>query len=469
MTAVPTAGMLKPLPGDPGAVRSGAQRLLDTAESIRSCASTMQRLVDGEGGESKGLKKAIERADEVLPRLEQAAERYQVAGDALLDFAADQDVAIEAADRAILRYEAAQDEVATASAADVPEGGEDTHEATMEGLQDDVVAAETAYYAARDDWNAAADRADRLIEDVVEDSPLNDGLLDDIKGLGEDILDALAPVAEVLAEIAKSLAALGNILVDLQVPGEHQVGIGDNGSVSNDVQKGAEGRWLDPGTEGVQYRKHVGDMFGLADASYEESGAPKPWHRLTEAELAAYGIDMTDNHEFEASVFRNPETGEVVVAYRGSETDPKDIEDWNQNLQNAGDVPTSQGEQAIDLASQVTEVFGADNVALTGHSLGGSLASIASVATGCEATTFNAEGIGDGNYGAAADAYGDGASADNVTNFRTSNDPLTVGQESLSLIPPAGAQITIPTETPGPAAGHGLEAFPWHDGNQMGG
>ncbi|WP_170225061.1 Mbeg1-like protein [Nocardioides albertanoniae] len=408
----------------------------------------MERLVNGEGGESKGLKKAIDRAEEVLPRLEQAAERYQVAGEALLEFARDQDGAIEAADRAILEYEQAREDAATAANEDVPEDGADAHESRMDELRGNVAAAEAAYNAARDDWNRAAEHADSLIEDVVEDSPLNDGMFDDIKGLGEDILDALAPVADLLAEIAKSLSALENVLIDLVNPWGDE-----NPSAASDAaRREAVEKFRDPGPAGQAYRKHVDEMFDLADASYNDSGAPKPWHRLTGAELAAYGIDMATDKNFQASVFRNPETGEVAVAYRGSEMNAGD---WSQNLQNAGDLSSAQHEQAIDLATQVTDTFGIDNVEFTGHSLGGSLAATASVATGCNATTFNAEGIGAGNYAAAADAYGDRASADNVTNFRTSNDPLTIGQEGIDVVPPAGVQVTIPTETPGIAAGHG--------------
>ncbi|TQL66166.1 DUF2974 family protein [Nocardioides albertanoniae] len=429
----------------------------------------MQRLVDGEGGTSKGLKKAIQRADEVLPKLEQAAERYQVAGEALVEFASDQEAAIEAADRAILRYEAAQDEVASALGADVPEGGEDAHEARMGDLNEDVEAAKAAYFAARDDWNAAAERADRLIEDVVEDSSLNDGMFDDIKGIGEDIVDAFSPLAEVLAEVSKSLSALERVALDLLIPLDDEMGSGANGAVSEEVQDRADRRFSDLGPEGKAYRRHVKDMFGLAAASYDDSGAPNPWHRLTEAELAAYGVEVTGDHEFDAAVYRNSDSGEVAVAYRGSEPIAENPEDWSQNLQNAGDVPSAQGEQAIELAAQVTDAFGADNVEFTGHSLGGSLAAIASVATGCEATTFNAEGIGAGSYGAAADQYGAGASADNVTNYRTSNDPLTAGQEGVNVIPPAGAQYTVPTQTPGLWKGHGIKAFPWHDDNQKDG
>jgi hypothetical protein len=456
--------LMYPLPGEPETVRSGAQRMLDTAAAIRRSATTLQVLVDGEGGTSKGLTKAISRAHEVLPRLAQAAERYQEGGEALLEFAADAEKAIEAADEALRRFEEAREDLFSARFAEVPEGGEQAHESRMEDLRADVGAAEAAYASARADWLAAGDRAQQLIEDVIEDSPLNDGRFDDLKGLAEDVIDALAPLAELLAEIARTLAGLASVIDDLGDSHLDEIlGLdGRNGEVPGHVQRAA---YEDFSTQ--EGEAHADAMFDLADSAYKDSGAPEGWDRLSRAELAAYGITMPGgDHDFEAAVYRGPH-GEIVVAYRGSETGRRggwaDAEDWTQNAQNAGGLPTSQGEQAVDLAKQVTDVFGED-VEFTGHSLGGSLAAMASVATGGDATTFNAEGIGDGNYAMAVEAGGGGGNADNVTNFRTSTDPLTIGQEGLGMIPPAGAQITVPSGSTW--NGHSVTAFPWHHSNQ---
>lgn len=455
--------LMYPLPGEPGTVRSGAQRMLDTAAAIRRSATTLHRLVDGEGGTSRGLEKAISRAHEVLPRLAQAAERYQQGGEALLEFASDAERAQDAAEEAIRRCAEAREDVLAAAFAEVPEGDEDAHEARLGDLRAEVAAAQTAYSSARADWNEAAQRADRLIEDVVEDSPLNDGMFDDLKGLAEDVLGALAPVAELLAEIARTLAGLVNVIEDIgDGYWDEMLGLdGRNGEVPEGIQDDAYRRFNTQEGEA-----HADAMFDLASNAYADSGAPPGWHRLSRAELAAYGVTMpSGDHDFEAAVYRGPD-GEIVVAYRGSQTGKdgwEDVEDWTQNVQNAGGLPSSQGEQAIDLATQVTEVFG-DDVEFTGHSLGGSLAAMASVATGGEATTFNAEGVGDGNYAMAVDASGGDGNAHNVTNVRTSTDPLTIGQEGLQLIPPAGAQITVPSESTW--NGHSVTAFPWHDSNQ---
>ncbi|MBW3547682.1 MAG: RecQ family zinc-binding domain-containing protein [Actinobacteria bacterium] len=104
--------LLPRLPGDPGEVRSGADHVCETAALILQCAETLARLVDGDAGTSRGLDTAVARGRVVIPRLQQAAERYQVAGAALVDFAAEQEAAIQAADLAILRHERAGEELA---------------------------------------------------------------------------------------------------------------------------------------------------------------------------------------------------------------------------------------------------------------------------------------------------------------------------------------------------------------------
>lgn len=188
----------------------------------------------------------------------------------------------------------------------------------------------------------------------------------------------------------------------------------------------------------------------LSDSFTEGNRLPSGWTRL--------GPPIHGAEGFDAAVFRNPSTGEIVVAFSGS----REAEDWLQDSQNAGAMSTSQGAQAIALAQSVVAANPGATVSFTGHSLGGSLAAIASIATGGDAITFNAAGVGEGNYQAAVRAgHGVGASEEQITNFRTTNDILSVGQQGLRLTPAAGAQVVVASNTDNPVGAHSLKNFDW--------
>lgn len=197
------------------------------------------------------------------------------------------------------------------------------------------------------------------------------------------------------------------------------------------------------------WRRQVVELSDLADDSYRDTGAPVGWTRLD---------TITGPEGFAAAVYRDP-TGDVVVAFRGSEAgDDLDVRDWSQDALNASDLPTAQGAWAIRTALQVRARH--PDVTFTGHSLGGSLASVASITTGDPAVTFNAAGVGSGNHGAALVAgRGAGASEQQITNFHTTNDILTLGQQHLPVYVAAGAQVTIASTTDDPGEAHGLDAF----------
>jgi len=82
-------------------------------------------------------------------------------------------------------------------------------------------------------------------------------------------------------------------------------------------------------------------------------------------------------------------SGRYVVAYRGSET----ASDWLNNLTSLIRTPSQQRE-AVRFALELRRELGPDaTIDFTGHSLGGALAVVSSLATGGKATTFNAAGV----------------------------------------------------------------------------
>jgi hypothetical protein len=193
----------------------------------------------------------------------------------------------------------------------------------------------------------------------------------------------------------------------------------------------------------------------LAVAAYDDAGAPAGWERVDT-------IHGTDG--FAAAVFYCPATKSYVVAFRGSEPHLNTLNDWGQDAQNAAGFPTSQGRQAQALALELAKKYDGQNLSFTGHSLGGSLASIASLATGKQATTFNAASVGDGNYAAAVNAgHGKGSSELNITNFRATHDILTGGQERTGVGFASGGQVTLSTNAPNPIGAHDIEQMVFPD------
>lgn len=84
----------------------------------------------------------------------------------------------------------------------------------------------------------------------------------------------------------------------------------------------------------------------------------------------------------------DPNDHRVIIAYAGtggSLTGP----DWQTDLKQGLGLPTAQYKQAVDFANKWKATDGS-NVILTGHSLGGGLASYASIKTDLHATAVNA-------------------------------------------------------------------------------
>lgn len=80
----------------------------------------------------------------------------------------------------------------------------------------------------------------------------------------------------------------------------------------------------------------------------------------------------------------DPNDSRVIVAFAGT----RDGRDWRANIGQGLGLPTGQYRQAVEFAEK-WEASNGNNVILTGHSLGGGLASYASIKTGLRATAVN--------------------------------------------------------------------------------
>jgi len=98
------------------------------------------------------------------------------------------------------------------------------------------------------------------------------------------------------------------------------------------------------------------------------------------------GLSDEDFHDgsFDAELLIDSETGEPMLVFRGTD----DGRDWLDNFHQGAGFTNGQYEKAIVLARALNERF-PGRLTVSGHSLGGGLASAASLAIGSEATIFN--------------------------------------------------------------------------------
>ncbi len=135
----------------------------------------------------------------------------------------------------------------------------------------------------------------------------------------------------------------------------------------------------------------------MAADVYHDIPSPPPGYRVAgDADLARIGLDpqnlSSPESAFRARVYvRDTAQGsQFVVSFRGS----TDASDWKANAQQALGLPSDQYSRALMIARAIGRHPEAD-VTITGHSLGGGLASAAALASGRQATTFNAAGLSD--------------------------------------------------------------------------
>ena len=171
------------------------------------------------------------------------------------------------------------------------------------------------------------------------------------------------------------------------------------------------------------------ELAHLADNVYDPSEVDG-WTPLDAAALEELGIDRDRLHRgdgFDAAVYRN-DSGQYVLAFAGTSS----LTDWGTNLQQGVGALSGQHLQAIALAQGLAGAVGSENMVITGHSLGGGLASTASVATDIPAVTFNAAGVHP-NTVLAASALGDsnGYSAGQIRNYHVRGEMVTTLQNPL--------------------------------------
>ncbi len=177
---------------------------------------------------------------------------------------------------------------------------------------------------------------------------------------------------------------------------------------------------------------------------YESRATPPPGFRVaTNEDLGALGLspqDLTSTQSaFTARVYVRG-TGadaEFVVAFRGSTSA---LSDWGNSLRQAAGLSSDHYSRALQIGQKIAR-SGNQNVTITGHSLGGGLASAAAIASGRSASTFNASGLSNATIAQATairNANGGGA-AGAVSAFYVRGEILSALQDGGDRV--AGALI----------------------------
>lgn len=117
-------------------------------------------------------------------------------------------------------------------------------------------------------------------------------------------------------------------------------------------------------------------------------------------------------------------------------------------------MQTAHYRQAVTLAQDAREAFG-NNLATTGHSLGGGLASAAALAIGCPSVVFNPAGLSDQtlrDLGFSPNQARAIASDGLIRLYATQYDLLTNLQQNI--LPSVGTEIRISNTTLNPVRAH---------------
>jgi hypothetical protein len=134
-----------------------------------------------------------------------------------------------------------------------------------------------------------------------------------------------------------------------------------------------------------------------ADVYNDAPSPPAAYRVATESDLGRIGLrpqDLSSSQSaFRARVYVKGanESADYVVAFRGSTSST----DWQANFRQGVGLSSDHYRRALNIAKQLNRHPDV-RVTMTGHSLGGGLASAAAIATGRRATTFNAAGLSAG-------------------------------------------------------------------------
>ena len=172
------------------------------------------------------------------------------------------------------------------------------------------------------------------------------------------------------------------------------------------------------------------------------------WTRVSDDELKALNLSPDDFHpnpndsQFRAALYKSDdEPPKYTLAFKG--TTMTSESDWKNNIRQGLGLESDYYERAQQLALKVNSQVGDFDV--TGHSLGGGLASAAAaVVPGTKGITFNAAGLNPETV----PSPDMGALRTNLTNYHVDGEILTTLQtHTPGLAEAAGTPVLLPAQT----------------------
>ncbi|MGJ7902108.1 lipase family protein [Lysobacter sp. 1R34A] len=138
---------------------------------------------------------------------------------------------------------------------------------------------------------------------------------------------------------------------------------------------------------------------------------------------------------YQGTIYQRVDTGEIVVAHRGTEFDREMLKDGLTDARMATNRTNAQAKDAIALtrdAVNEAKQMGRDNppapeVTVTGHSLGGTLAQITAHHYDLRGETFNA-------YGAVSLGYRIPEGGNRITNHVMAGDPVSAASDHYGKV-----------------------------------
>jgi hypothetical protein len=177
----------------------------------------------------------------------------------------------------------------------------------------------------------------------------------------------------------------------------------------------------------------VRDLALLSADVYRDMAAPPAGYRVAvDGDLAKLGLkpaDLTSTQSpFRARVYvkGSGADAEFVVAFRGTTSGG----DWASNLRQGIGLSSDHYRRALYIGSKLALATDA-KVSITGHSLGGGLASAAAIASGRNAATFNSAGLSNATIDAARSIHASAGvkTSDNVSAYYVRGEVLSAIQD----------------------------------------
>ena len=152
---------------------------------------------------------------------------------------------------------------------------------------------------------------------------------------------------------------------------------------------------------------------------------------------------------FAATAYRNEDTNEVIIAYRG--TNSKELVDWVKNNWSIGinEYPV-QYTEANHFYNLIAKEYGKENVTVIGHSLGGALAQLVGAENNVKAVTFNAPGV---LHLLDSHLSSDPSSYKNITNYCLENEVLNILNTAMGY-QLLGTTFILPSDGKSPIGAH---------------